>query len=203
MCSPVDRTTPDRNSMHVAMADEAHHVGPAPAAQSYLNATRILDIAQLTGADGVHPGYGTTHATSPGKHTLHPSFSRGTRSLNANAYVPCRGLTLLRVVALTQAGFMSENKHFAKACADSGVVFIGPPVAAIDAMGSKATSKSIMIDAGVPVTPGYHGDDQSVRRKALKSKAVQNNAFARAGSFVLPWSCWNTQRIPPPRARWC
>jgi 3-methylcrotonyl-CoA carboxylase alpha subunit len=61
-------------------------------------------------------------------------------------------------------GFMSENKHFAKACADASVVFIGPPVSAIDSMGSKATSKNIMIDAGVPVTPGYHGDDQSVRR---------------------------------------
>ena len=48
----------DRAAMHVAMADEAYHVGPPPAAQSYLNAGRILDIANFSAADGIHPGYG-------------------------------------------------------------------------------------------------------------------------------------------------
>jgi 3-methylcrotonyl-CoA carboxylase alpha subunit len=57
-------------------------------------------------------------------------------------------------------GFLSENEAFAQACGDAGVVFIGPPPAAIAAMGSKSAAKSIMSAAGVPVVPGYHGDDQ-------------------------------------------
>lgn len=57
-------------------------------------------------------------------------------------------------------GFLSENEEFAKACEDAGVVFIGPPVTAIAAMGSKSAAKKIMHDAGVPLVPGYHGDDQ-------------------------------------------
>ncbi|MEZ5499886.1 MAG: acetyl-CoA carboxylase biotin carboxylase subunit [Steroidobacteraceae bacterium] len=57
-------------------------------------------------------------------------------------------------------GFLSENADFAAACADTGIRFIGPPVAAIRAMGSKAAAKSLMAQAGVPVTPGYHGADQ-------------------------------------------
>lgn len=61
-------------------------------------------------------------------------------------------------------GFLSENEQFSAACKDAGVVFIGPPEAAIHSMGSKSASKEIMIDAGVPVTPGYHGEDQSMER---------------------------------------
>ncbi|EEY68238.1 methylcrotonoyl-CoA carboxylase subunit alpha, putative [Phytophthora infestans T30-4] len=58
-------------------------------------------------------------------------------------------------------GFLSENAAFARACQEAGVEFIGPPVKAIEDMGSKSASKDIMIKAGVPVTPGYHGADQS------------------------------------------
>jgi 3-methylcrotonyl-CoA carboxylase alpha subunit len=57
-------------------------------------------------------------------------------------------------------GFLSENEGFAEACAAAGLVFIGPPVAAIRAMGSKSAAKALMEQAGVPLTPGYHGDDQ-------------------------------------------
>ncbi|MDD1787864.1 acetyl/propionyl/methylcrotonyl-CoA carboxylase subunit alpha [Burkholderia gladioli] len=57
-------------------------------------------------------------------------------------------------------GFLSENEDFAEACAAAGIVFIGPPVAAIAAMGSKAAAKALMHEAGVPLVPGYHGDDQ-------------------------------------------
>ncbi len=57
-------------------------------------------------------------------------------------------------------GFLSENEEFAEACAKSGVVFIGPPVTAIRAMGSKSEAKKLMEKAGVPLTPGYHGDKQ-------------------------------------------
>ena len=57
-------------------------------------------------------------------------------------------------------GFLSENEGFAKACAKSGIVFIGPPPAAIRAMGLKAETKQLMEKAGVPLTPGYHGGNQ-------------------------------------------
>ena len=56
-------------------------------------------------------------------------------------------------------GFLSENHAFAQACADAGIAFIGPPPAAIAAMGSKSAAKALMERAGVPLVPGYHGDD--------------------------------------------
>jgi 3-methylcrotonyl-CoA carboxylase alpha subunit len=58
-------------------------------------------------------------------------------------------------------GFLSENELFAAACARAGLVFIGPPPSAIAAMGSKSAAKRIMGAAGVPLVPGYHGDDQA------------------------------------------
>lgn len=57
-------------------------------------------------------------------------------------------------------GFLSENESFAKACADNQLVFIGPPASSIAAMGSKSAAKSLMEKAGVPLVPGYHGDNQ-------------------------------------------
>jgi 3-methylcrotonyl-CoA carboxylase alpha subunit len=57
-------------------------------------------------------------------------------------------------------GFLSENDAFAEACAASGIIFIGPPASAIRAMGSKSAAKALMAQAGVPLTPGYHGDNQ-------------------------------------------
>jgi 3-methylcrotonyl-CoA carboxylase alpha subunit len=66
-------------------------------------------------------------------------------------------------------GFLSENEEFAQACADAGLVFIGPPPSAIKAMGLKAESKLLMEKAGVPLVPGYHGSDQNpelLRREA-------------------------------------
>lgn len=59
-------------------------------------------------------------------------------------------------------GFLSENADFCRACEQANIVFIGPPVPAIEAMGSKSAAKTIMGDAGVPLVPGYHGDEQSV-----------------------------------------
>ncbi|MDP3031865.1 MAG: acetyl/propionyl/methylcrotonyl-CoA carboxylase subunit alpha [Rhodocyclaceae bacterium] len=58
-------------------------------------------------------------------------------------------------------GFLSENEEFAAACAANGIAFIGPPVSAIRAMGLKSESKKLMEKAGVPLTPGYHGDEQA------------------------------------------
>jgi 3-methylcrotonyl-CoA carboxylase alpha subunit len=69
-------------------------------------------------------------------------------------------------------GFLSENAKFALAVRDAGLTFVGPPVKAIDAMGLKDTAKKLMKTAGVPVTPGYQGDDQSLARLEAASKAV-------------------------------
>jgi len=113
----------DVHGRHVAMADEAICIGPAEAAQSYLSVDAILDAAQKTGVEAIHPGY----------------------------------------------GFLSENPEFADATVQAGMVFIGPPPMAMREMGSKDEAKKRMIEAGVPVIPGYHGDDQSV--DTLKQQA--------------------------------
>jgi 3-methylcrotonyl-CoA carboxylase alpha subunit len=105
----------DRASQHVALADEAWHLGPSPAVQSYLSIEAVLAAARRARADAIHPGY----------------------------------------------GFLSESAAFATACARAGLIWIGPPAAAIDAMGSKGAAKEMMARAGVPVLPGYHGSDQS------------------------------------------
>jgi 3-methylcrotonyl-CoA carboxylase alpha subunit len=68
-------------------------------------------------------------------------------------------------------GFLSENADFAELCARSGVVFVGPTAAAMRAMGLKSAAKALMAKAGVPVAPGYHGDNQSAR--FLKEKAYE------------------------------
>ena len=69
-------------------------------------------------------------------------------------------------------GFLSENADFARACDAAGIVFIGPPATAIDAMGSKSEAKALMGVAGVPLIPGYHGDDQQDERLAEESRLV-------------------------------
>ena len=58
-------------------------------------------------------------------------------------------------------GFLSENAEFCRLCEANNLIFIGPPVESIVAMGSKSAAKTIMADAGVPLVPGYHGEDQS------------------------------------------
>jgi len=68
-------------------------------------------------------------------------------------------------------GFLSENAGFAQACLDAGLVFIGPPPGAIEAMGDKALAKRRMMDAGVPCAPGYLGEDQDDAR--LTREALQ------------------------------
>ena len=74
-------------------------------------------------------------------------------------------------------GFLSENEEFAQACADAGLVFIGPPPSAIKAMGLKAESKQLMEKAGVPLVPGYHGANQDA--------AMLKNEADRIGYPVL------------------
>jgi 3-methylcrotonyl-CoA carboxylase alpha subunit len=74
-------------------------------------------------------------------------------------------------------GFLSENAGFARAVEQAGLIFLGPPAAAIDAMGSKSAAKSLMETAGVPLVPGYHGDAQDA--------ATFREASARIGYPVL------------------
>ncbi len=115
----------DVNVPHVKAADEAVHIGPSPAGESYLNIARIIEAARRTGAEAVHPGY----------------------------------------------GFLSENAEFAEACATTGVVFIGPHPSVIRQMGFKSTARRIVAEAGVPVVPGYDGDDQS--NKTLRAQMLK------------------------------
>ena len=69
-------------------------------------------------------------------------------------------------------GFLSENEAFARACADAGLVFIGPPPDAIAAMGSKSAAKTLMDKAGVPLVPGYHGRDNDPALLAREAAAM-------------------------------
>jgi geranyl-CoA carboxylase alpha subunit len=69
-------------------------------------------------------------------------------------------------------GFLSENAAFAKACVQAGLVFIGPPAAAIDAMGNKARAKTLMATAGVPCVPGYQGSDQSDEKLTAEAARI-------------------------------
>lgn len=126
----------DRLARHVALADEAYCIGPAPARESYLDAHAVLAAASHAGADAIHPGY----------------------------------------------GFLSENAAFAAACASQGVKFVGPPAAAIRSMGDKAEAKAVMAAAGVPVVPGYHGEDQSEERLAREASAVGFPVLVKAVS---------------------
>src|SRR5690554_6281450 len=106
----------DAAAPFVQEADRTVCIGPAEAAKSYLDISKIIAAARDQGADAIHPGY----------------------------------------------GFLSENTELAAACEQAGLRFIGPPASAIAAMGSKSAAKALMEKAGVPLVPGYHGDDQSL-----------------------------------------
>jgi 3-methylcrotonyl-CoA carboxylase alpha subunit len=116
----------DAGAMHVRLADVALPIGPAPAAQSYLQIPALLAAAKASGAEAIHPGY----------------------------------------------GFLAENAGFARACAEAGLVFVGPPPAAIEAMGGKIGARRLAIDAGVPVVPGYNGEDQDDAKLAAEAERV-------------------------------
>jgi 3-methylcrotonyl-CoA carboxylase alpha subunit len=91
-------------------------------------------------------------------------------------------LDIGKIIALAQSvaadavhpgyGFLSENARFAQACQDAGLIFVGPPAAAIQSMGSKSASKAAMAAAGVPVAPGYHGAEQSSQRLSAEAERV-------------------------------
>ena len=79
-------------------------------------------------------------------------------------------------------GFLSENEAFAEACAAAGVAFIGPPVAAIRAMGSKSAAKTLMERAGVPLVPGYHGDEQDASFLQIQANRIGYPVLIKASA---------------------
>jgi 3-methylcrotonyl-CoA carboxylase alpha subunit len=79
-------------------------------------------------------------------------------------------------------GFLSENAAFAEACAVAGLVFVGPPPAAIRAMGSKSEAKTIMAAAGVPLVPGYHGEEQTPARLAEEAERIGYPVLIKASA---------------------
>jgi 3-methylcrotonyl-CoA carboxylase alpha subunit len=108
----------------------------------------------------------TTIYTDPDAHSQHALSSPYAVNLGAsNAYLDGERIISVAKQQGCEAlhpgyGFLSENSAFAKRCVEEGIVFIGPPWAAIEAMGNKSRSKDIMIKAGVPCIPGYHGENQ-------------------------------------------
>ncbi|HEX5238057.1 MAG TPA: acetyl/propionyl/methylcrotonyl-CoA carboxylase subunit alpha [Sphingomicrobium sp.] len=116
----------DAKALHVRMADEAVHIGPSPARESYLRGDKIIAAAKATGAEAIHPGY----------------------------------------------GFLSENADFAQAVIDAGLIWVGPKPDSIRAMGLKDAAKKLMAEAGVPVTPGYLGEDQDPKRLKKEAGAI-------------------------------
>jgi 3-methylcrotonyl-CoA carboxylase alpha subunit len=79
-------------------------------------------------------------------------------------------------------GFLSENAAFAEACTDAGIVFVGPPPAAIRAMGSKSAAKALMEKAGVPLVPGYHGDNQDAAFLAGEAQRIGYPVLIKASA---------------------
>ncbi len=126
----------DANARHAQCCDEAVHIGGNAPRDSYLRWQRIIEAAQATGAQAVHPGY----------------------------------------------GFLSENEAFAKACAAAGIVFIGPPAAAIRDMGSKSAAKTLMEKAGVPLVPGYHGRDNDATMLAREAGRIGYPVLIKASA---------------------
>ncbi|PBP24656.1 putative 3-methylcrotonyl-CoA carboxylase subunit alpha [Diplocarpon rosae] len=109
----------------------------------------------------------TTIYTDPDARSQHALSSPFAVNLGAaNAYLDGERIIKVAKEQSCEAlhpgyGFLSENSAFAKRCQEEGLVFIGPPWKAIEAMGNKSRSKEIMIDAGVPCIPGYHGGNQN------------------------------------------
>ncbi len=140
----------DRNALHVKMADEAVHIGPPAANQSYIVIDKIMDAIRQTGAEAVHPGY----------------------------------------------GFLSENMNFAAALEAEGVVFIGPPSPAIEAMGDKITSKKLAMEAGVSTVPGHMGliadADEAVKIATQIGYPVMIKASAGGGGKGMRIA-WNDE----------
>ncbi len=79
-------------------------------------------------------------------------------------------------------GFLSENADFSEACAANGITFIGPPASAIRAMGSKSEAKKLMGSAAVPLTPGYHGDDQTPELLHKEADAIGYPVLIKAAA---------------------
>ncbi|KAN0089435.1 3-methylcrotonyl-CoA carboxylase-like protein subunit alpha [Hyaloscypha variabilis] len=120
----------------------------------------------------------TTIYTDPDAHSQHALSSPFAVNLGAaNAYLDGERIISIAKEQGCEAlhpgyGFLSENSAFAKRCVEEGLVFIGPPWKAIEAMGNKSRSKDIMIKAGVPCIPGYHGSNQEPEYLLEEAKKI-------------------------------
>jgi 3-methylcrotonyl-CoA carboxylase alpha subunit len=120
----------------------------------------------------------TTIYTDPDVQSQHALSSPFAVNLGApNAYLDGERIISVAKQQGCQAlhpgyGFLSENSAFAKRCVEEGLVFIGPPWKAIEAMGNKSRSKDIMIEAGVPCIPGYHGANQEPNYLLEEAKKI-------------------------------
>lgn len=120
----------------------------------------------------------TTLYTAPDAHAQHALSSPFAVNLGApNAYLDGERIISVAKQQGCEAlhpgyGFLSENSAFAKRCVEEGLVFIGPPWKAIEAMGNKSRSKDIMIKAGVPCIPGYHGENQDPQFLLEEAKKI-------------------------------
>ncbi len=79
-------------------------------------------------------------------------------------------------------GFLSENADFVAACEQAGIVFVGPPASAIAAMGDKSAAKARMDAAGVPLVPGYHGDDQANEHLQAEAERIGYPVLLKASA---------------------
>lgn len=162
-----------RSQRHHSTATTRHE-SPEPL-KSILIANRG-EIALRVGRTAAQYGIRTTTLyTDPDRHSQHALSSPFAVNLGStDQYLNGQRIIQVAKEQGCQAihpgyGFLSENADFAKACTDAGVKFIGPPYKAIEAMGDKGRSKEIMIEAGVPCIPGYHGSNQEP--KFLKAEA--------------------------------
>ncbi len=138
----------------------ACRVMPRPAAAS---ASRASPSIRTPTRDAKHVARPATKPCRLGGAAAADSYLRGERIIDAARATGAQAIH-------PGYGFLSENADFAEACEAAGIVFIGPPVAAIAAMGSKAAAKALMHEAGVPLVPGYHGDDQDAGAAAARGR---------------------------------
>lgn len=116
----------DKHLPHALFSDEAYSLGEGTLQDTYLNKTKLIEVAKKAKADAIHPGY----------------------------------------------GFLSENEEFARMVEAAGIIFIGPTPDSIILMGDKIGSKKALEKIKIPLTPGYHGDDQSEDNLVREAKKI-------------------------------
>lgn len=126
----------DKTLPHALYSDESYSLGSGTLADTYLNKSKLIEVAKKSGADAIHPGY----------------------------------------------GFLSENEEFARLVEKNGIIFIGPTPESIILMGDKIGSKKALEKINIPLTPGYHGDDQSDETLVKETKKIGYPVLIKASA---------------------